>query len=305
MKKMWFPPVLKLLVFWLLISGSCTALQSSVRRAKRLSSPEFNAEIYTKLTKYVVSFRSRTPVKHFGDNHYCGGSIISPVFVLTAASCVMDERKIPHSNRLLQIVAGAPDRLRVLRGNTINIPIREIFVPVNYTLYHTFNIALVKLGFALPSKNPHIGILELPTSPPIPGQQYRVLGWGRMYAGGFLPAKILYIDVMLQTQKTCSSLLENYEPEMLCAGHLDTTIDQNPCPGDTGSPLMDNTTIYGIVIYSLGCGHKQIPSVYTNVWYHLSWIIAITKRNASTLIRNRLLLLLLNVIISLCSNMLY
>lgn len=225
-------------------------------------------------------------------------------------------------------MAGAPDRLRVLKGKTINIPIRKIFVPVNYTLYHTFNIALVKLGFSLPSKNPHIGILELPTSPPIPGQLYRVLGWGRMYAvsltrslivfvvgwahvishclqGGFLPAKILYIDVMLQTQKTCSSLLENYEPEMLCAGQLNATHDQQPCPGDTGAPLMDNTTIYGIVIYSLGCGHTHIPSVYTNVWYHLNWIITITKRNGSTLIRNPLLILLLNVVIALCSTMLY
>lgn len=60
-----------------------------VVRVKRLATPTYTAQSVRKTGKYVVSIRSRTPYKYFGDNHYCGGCIISPIFILTAAKCVM------------------------------------------------------------------------------------------------------------------------------------------------------------------------------------------------------------------------
>ncbi|XP_017126652.2 uncharacterized protein LOC108145627 isoform X2 [Drosophila elegans] len=60
------------------------------RRTKRLSSPFFDEEKTLRLAKYIVSIRSRTPRKFFGDNHFCGGVIVSQKYILTAAHCAME-----------------------------------------------------------------------------------------------------------------------------------------------------------------------------------------------------------------------
>ncbi|XP_022218221.2 thrombin-like enzyme collinein-1 isoform X2 [Drosophila obscura] len=240
------------------------------RRIKRISTPYYEEKKTLDMAKYVVSLRSRTPRKYFGDNHYCGGVIISRTFILTAAHCTMD-RKILHRARVLLVVAGTPNRLKFWRGRTVNAPVKDVYVPENFTMFNTNNIALLKLAIELPD-NPYIAIASLPTHEPVYNINYTLLGWGRVYKGGPLASSILHVDVKLLDHQTCEELVQTFKDEMMCAGNLEDDQDENPCAGDTGSPLLLNGTVYGIVSYRIGCGSKSLPSVYTNVFAHLEWI---------------------------------
>ncbi|EDW46566.1 trypsin I-P1 isoform X1 [Drosophila sechellia] len=251
------------------------------RRAKRLSSPYFDKEKTLVLAKYVVSIRSRRPHKLFGDNHFCGGVIISRTYILTSAHCAMDKRKIVHRSRVLVVVAGTTNRLKSRKGLSLNMEVKKIFVPDKFTVFNTNNIALMMLAKKLPLDNPLVGVINLPTADPEPGLNYTVLGWGRIFKGGPLASDILHIDVELLPRDICEKKVHILKEEMLCAGNLNNTMDENPCAGDTGSPLIFNETVFGVVSYRVGCGSRTLPSIYTNVYMHMDWINGIMNNNVA------------------------
>ncbi|KAH8327890.1 hypothetical protein KR067_001378, partial [Drosophila pandora] len=258
------------LLFFLLFKP--TSANLIPKRVKRLSSPLYDEEKMEGLSKYVVSIQSRTSHEVFGDNHFCAGVIISKNFILTSAHCTMDKRKIMYRSRVLSVTAGAENRLKYRPNISVSVPVKKVFVPENFTLQNTNNIALMKLGVDLPTDSRYVGIINLPTTPPQRGLNYTVMGWGRMFKGGPLSEKLLHIDVELLPWDECDRLLNTFKEEMMCAGNLNNNLDENPCAGDTGGPLVLNETVYGIVSYRIGCGSKDLPSVYTNVHSHAKWI---------------------------------
>ncbi|XP_017041569.1 trypsin alpha-3 isoform X2 [Drosophila ficusphila] len=172
------------------------------------------------------------------------------------------------------------------------MPVKKIFVPEAFTVFNTNNLALMMLAKKLPLDNPHVGVISLPTADPEEGLNYTVLGWGRVYKGGPMASRLLHIDVELLPREVCEKKLHTFKEEMMCAGNLNNSLDENPCAGDTGSPLIHNETVFGVVSYRIGCGSRTLPSVYTNVFVHLDWIDGIMKENRANLAEDTLICLL-------------
>jgi trypsin len=95
-------------------------------------------------------------------------------------------------------------------------------------------------------------------------------GWGVANYEGPGTTQLQTIFVPLIANKKCAALYGNdFDGEhQVCA--LEEA--RASCQGDSGSALMLDDIVVGIVTYAVDCPLKQIPTAYTGVGCYVKWI---------------------------------
>ncbi|XP_026815400.1 trypsin-like isoform X2 [Rhopalosiphum maidis] len=82
-------------------------------------------------------------------------------------------------------------------------------------------------------------------------------------------------------QRTCRAAYWRYQitDNMFCAGYRDGRSDT--CSGDSGGPLLCNIrgrwTVVGVTSFGYGCGRHSKYGIYANVANHVRWITSVIK----------------------------
>ncbi|XP_030069532.1 ovochymase-1 [Microcaecilia unicolor] len=215
---------------------------------------------------WIVSLQSN-------NQHYCGGTLISNTYIVTAAHCRFSARRD-------KVVVGKPDLAATVLGNT-PLTVKSVYVyesprtvpPTNDIMLLELKAPLVLTGnvstICLPEKHEQISSNVKCVS----------AGWGTINpVSDEYPFYLQQAKIPLLSNSDCRDYWgTDIKDDNFCAG----AAGSSSCMGDSGGPLVCKINgtykLIGIVSWGSSVCDAHAPAVYVNVSVYRDWLSLVTN----------------------------